>query len=100
MQLLKLYEHKKYLTKVSSLADLCQWEPILSRRRRRGVMFGGSTELPRSWGLMIKGAGGGGGGRDGGPVEGSASAEAKNKDTMRNSKQMIQAETTYFKIKF
>lgn len=53
-------------------------------------MFGGSTELPGSWGLMMKGAGGGGGGGwDGGPVEGSASAKGKNKVvTMRNSQQI------------
>lgn len=70
----------KHLPRVSRVADLGQWEPILSRSRRRGAMFGGSTELPGSWGLMMKGAGGGGGGGwDGGPVEGSASAKAKSK---------------------
>lgn len=49
---------------------------ILSRRRRRGVPGGGgSTELPLSRGLMMRGAGGGGGcGWDGSPVESSASA--------------------------
>lgn len=80
----------KHLPRVSGVADFGQWDPILSRSRRRGAMFGGSTELPGSWGLMMKGAGGGGGGCwDGGPVEGSASAKAKNKVvTMRNSQQI------------
>lgn len=80
----------KDLPKVSRVANLGQWEPILSRSRRRGAMFGGSTELPGSWGLIMRGAGGGwGGGWDGGPVEGSASAKAKNKVvTMRNSQQI------------
>lgn len=69
----------KHPPKVSSLADRGQWEPILSRSRRRGTMFGGSTELPGSWGLMMKGAGGGGGGGgwDGGVLESSAPAKAK-----------------------
>lgn len=52
----------KHLPSVSRVADLGQWDPILSRSRRRGAMFGGSTELPGSWGLMMKGAGGCGGG--------------------------------------
>lgn len=34
---------------------------ILSSRRRGAPGFGGSTELPGSWGLMMSGAGGGGG---------------------------------------
>lgn len=70
----------KHPPKVSSLADRGQWEPILSRSRRRGAMFGGSTELPRSWGLMMKEAGGGdGGGWDGGSEESSAPAKAKKR---------------------
>lgn len=58
-------------------------------------MFGGSTELPWSWGLMMKGVGGGGGdGWDGGSEEVEAPAKSKNKVvSMRNSQQMIQVKT-------
>lgn len=67
-----------YSCKVSIAVDRGQWEPTLSLSRRRGTRCGGSTELPGSWGLMIKGAGGGGGGGwDGGSVEGTAAANLK-----------------------
>lgn len=69
-----------YSCKVSIAVDRGQWEPILSLSRRRGTRCDGSTELPGSWGLMIKGAdGGGGGGWDGGSVEGTAAANLKEK---------------------
>lgn len=71
---------KMYSCKVSIAVDRGQWEPILSLSRRRGTRCGGSTELPGSWGLMMKGAGGGGGGGwDGGSVEGTAAANLKEK---------------------